>query len=381
MTESRTIVAPTVVSDFAKAGPLAYWKQVLPQRQVHYTTKSGKRAVLNFDQKYLTDLANAFHQKVLDQTPFLLANADNAHTMDPERFRGQVVDMRLAREGEPLGLYAKIAFPSEAAAQAVLTNPNLGVSARIREGVDTPDGSVVPRAMIHVLGTLDPQVTGMAPWVPAVDLSFDPNDMILDLSGATVAENELPGAEASAEEIDALTEEQLDQWIEQYAPELLTADPEEVVDEHEDPEHSESPESPEGSHEKELEPALSAKAQQDIELATQRATAAEERANEALRQMAEAKWETFQSKQLDLGVEPWVLDLAKPVLNRPESMTIDLSNEGGESLDVGSIVRKLVEGYKGTVDLSKEQGHSGVTVKEGDPDAEMMAMWDAQFEN
>ena len=372
MSKPRTVIAPVVTTDLAADGKLAFWKQVLPLAKINYTTQTGKRAVLNFDEAYLTDLCRAFEAKALDQTPFVLADASNRHTMDPERTRGEVTDMRLAKEGENPGLYVRVQFPNEAAAAAVMNNPKLGVSARIREGgVATSDGAVFPRAMIHVLGTLDPQVRGLAPWMPAVDLSFDPTDKIIDLSGATVSEkNELPGPEASADEIDAMTDEQLDQWLALYTPTEEVEDGQEPTDTHEEPEVQ---------HEQELEPALSAKAQHDIELATQRAAAAEERANEALRQMAEAKWERFASEKLAAGVPPYVLDLAKPVLNMPESMTIDLSNDGSSTLDVGAIVSQLVEGYEGTVDLAKEAGHSGVSVKEGDPDAEMMAMWDAQF--
>lgn len=376
--KQRTIVAPRVDSDFSKDGRLSYWKQVLPQKLIHYTTKSGKRATLDFNEQYLTDLAKAFDNQVLDQTPFMLADKDNEHTMDAERQRGEVTEVRLAREGETPGLYAKITFPNADAAKAVVNNPKLGVSARIREGVPMNDGTVVPRAMIHVLGTLDPQVTGMAPWVPAVDLSFDPTDNILDLSGenyegAPVAKdkNEKPVMPTEAE-IDAMSEAEVDAFLEKFAPGILGDIELPAEDADEDEQTLEA--------DKELEPALSAKAKADIELAISRATAAEARTNEALALMAEARWEKYQSENLAAGVPPYVLDLAKPVLNRHEDMVIDLSNENGaEDVNTSEIVRQLVEGYKGTVDLSREGGHEGSIGGQGDPDAAALAIWENQF--
>lgn len=393
--KKRTIVAPALrTADFSKEGKLAYWKQILPLGQVHYTTKAGKRATLNFDEAYLTDLANAFHAKVLDQTPFVLANADNAHTMDPERFRGEVADVRLAKPGENPGLWAKIVFPTKEAAKAVLTNPSLGVSARIREGLETTDGKVVPRAMIHVLGTMDPQVTGMAPWVPAVDLSFDPADNILDLSGETyegapVAKDttkkpaeqtpQVPDpATLTDEQLDAMSEEELEALLSEYAPGILASINAEVNDSDED-ESDEDEEDEEIVDETELEPALSAKTTQDIELANQRAAAAEERANEALTRMAAAEFAKYKTEQMQKGVPAWVIDLAAPVLNRPDNMVIDLSNDGSETLDVADIVRKLAEGYQGTVDLSRERGHSGVGDDGTDPDKDVLDLWESQF--
>jgi hypothetical protein len=390
--KKRTIVAPSVTSDFAKTGKLAYWKQVLPMRKVHYTTKSGKRAVLDFDEQYLTDLAKAFEERVLDQTPFVLADADNRHTMQPEHFRGEVAAMRLAKPGEPPGLYAKIVFPNKEAAKAVVNNPRLGVSARIREGVETPDGKTIPRAMIHVLGTMDPQVTGMAPWMPT-DLSKDLKENVLDLSGehyegvAPVAKNkskkqgkpEVPAPDAVTDEwLDNATEEELEAFLTEYAPGMLADINNEVESDDEDESDEDEPET-EDEADKELEPALSAKDKQDIELANSRAQEAERRANEALARMAEAQFKEYRTEKMSKGVPAWVIDLAKPVLNRHEDMTVDLSNEDSDedSLNVGEIVRRLVDGYEGFVDLSRERGHQGVRQDgEADPDKPYLDAWD-----
>lgn len=382
--KQRTILAPPMESDLASADGgegLAFWKQVLPMGKIHYTTKSGKRSTLNFDKQYLTDLATAFDSKVLDQTPFVLADKDNAHTMQPEHFRGEIAEVRLANEGEKPGLYAKIKFASKEAAKAVLDNPGLGVSARIREGLERSDGSFVKRAMIHVLGTLDPQVTGMTPWVPAVaDLSFDPSDNILDLSdetyeGAPVAkktEAGVPDIEAvTDEQIDAMTEEELDAFLTEYAPGILA----EIEAEGTEPD----PIVPAVEPVKELEPALSATQTKDIELANATAVAANARAEAAMRKMADAEFKAYRSEAIAAGVPPHVLDLAEPVLNRPEDMIVDLSTSGEEDVNAGDIVRQLVEGYKGTVDLSTESGHYGSIGSDEDPDKDDLIAWGKQF--
>lgn len=397
--KQRTVVAPVVESDFSKAdGKLAFWKQILPQSVVNYTTKSGKRAVINFDEQYLTDLARAHANHVLDQTPFLLADADNRHTMDPERIRADVVEMRLAREGEAPGLYGKFVFPSQEAAKAVLDNPKLGVSARIREGIERSDGSFVKRGIIHVLGTLDPQVTGMAPWVPAVDLSFDPTDNILDLSdeayeGAPVAkkkdgapeadEIEVPDAEdVTDEQIDAMTDEELNAFLEKNAPGILAQIESEVDDADEDDENDDDESEEDESDEAEPKvlagagAELSNKAKQDIELANAASAAAQARANEALKRMAAAEWREYRATAQADGVPPHLLDLAEPILNRPEDMVVDLSVTDDDDVNASEIVRAFIDAARGTVDLSVEQGHTGSIGSDEDPDKDLLAMWD-----
>lgn len=371
--KNRTIVAPRVESDFSKVDKVTYWKQILPQTKIEYTTKGGKRATLDFSEQYLTDLANAHKNKVLDQLPFLLADKDNAHTMDPERVRAQVTEVRLAQPGETPGLYGKFVFPSKEAAKAVIDNPNLGVSARIREGIQRSDGTAAPRAMIHVLGTLDPQVTGMAPWVPAVDLSFDPADNILDLSEydkePPVASKDDEGFPTEAD-IDAMTEAEVDAFLEKYAPGILSdAEVIPTKDEHENDE----PQLVGAGAE------LSAEAKHDIELANAAATAANQRANEALRRMAASEWASFRLAAINDGVPPHLLDLAEPVLNRPDDMVIDLSNTGDEDVNASEIVRQFIEAAKGTIDLSVEKGHYGSIGSDEDPDKAGLAMWEAQF--
>ena len=92
-------------------GKLSFWKQILPMKTINYTAKDGSRQKIDFTREYLTDLAN---NKAVDKIGFLLADKDNAHTMDPERWRGDVVQWEVRDDG----LSGKIVFPSQEAAAA-----------------------------------------------------------------------------------------------------------------------------------------------------------------------------------------------------------------------------------------------------------------------
>lgn len=379
---TRVVALPALESDFTKESKTVYWKQILPQAKINYTTKSGKRSTIDFDEKYLSNLITAFNSKALDQTPFLLADADNRHTMDPERWRASVTDMRLARPGEKPGLYAKLEFPSKEAAKAVVENPQLGVSARIREGITTSDGRTFPAGIIHVLGTLDPQVTGMSEWQP-VDLAN-----LLDLSNETFSEREKMANKSkfanvdinsiTEEDIDAMTDEEVEAFLEEVAPGFLAEFEDEEVSEEEEEDEEVSAEG------KQLVGAGAAlsnkKANKDIELANAQAVQATARANEALRRMAEAEWKQYRSQMLDDGVPPHLLDLAEPVLNRADDMVIDLSHTEDDDINVSDILRKVLDASKGVVDLSAEQGHyRSDATSDDDPDKAMLAEWESQF--
>lgn len=365
----------------SKGGQLAFWKQILPMKSIHYTARDGSRQSINFDKDYLTDLAN---NKAVDKIGFLLADRDNAHTMDPERWRGEVVKMEVRDDG----LYGKIVFPSPEAAKAVLENPDLGVSARIREGIQKSDGSTLNRGIIHVLGTLDPQVSGMSPWQTA-DLSTEQGD-VLDLSDKEYEDmaddSKKTLADYTEADIEKMTDAELDAFLAEFVPEFdnYTGDTDEA-DEHDD----EADEDHE-DHEDEADEAkvltgagadMSKSGTSDIELANQQVAAANARATEALKRVAEAEWRETRAAYLSDGVPPHALDLAAPVLNRPDDMVIDLSVTDEADVNVSEVVRGLLDSMKGFVDLSAEEGHNGhFDLSNGeDPDKELLDRWDEQF--
>lgn len=360
--------------DFAKHdGKIAFWKQILPKKSIHYTAKDGQRRTVDFTEDYLRDLAN---NKAVDEVPFLLADKDNAHTMDPERFRGKVAAFEVRDDG----LYGKIVFPNAESAKAVLDNPTLGVSARIREGIGRSDGSTVNRGIIHVLGTLDPQVSGMSPW-ETTDLSTEGE--YLDLSNeeySDMATEKKSLSDYTEADIDAMTEAELDEFLAEFVPDLDDyTDPEAKTEEVEAEDETEEVE--DKADEKVLVEAgadMSNTEKSDIDLANERVASAQAKAEEAMRRVADAEWKAERSAMLSAGVPPHALDLAAPVLNRADDMVIDLSNVGDPDVNVSEVVRGLLEALKGTVDLSNEQGHSGTFTEGEDPDREMLDRWSAE---
>jgi hypothetical protein len=359
---SLSTITPTLNGEYdlsARDGHLAFWKQILPKKTIHYTAKDGSRQTLDFTDQYLRDLAS---NSAVDKVGFLLADRDNAHTMDPERWRGEVAAMEVREDG----LYGKIVFPSVEAARAVLDNPALGVSARIRENIGRSDGSTVARGIVHVLGTLDPQVSGMTPWQPT-DLSTS-QDEVLDLSEQeyeTMAEQKSLTDYTEAD-IDAMDEDALDEFLAQFVP-GFDATLVETEDEHEDAEKGEL---------------VGAGADMsngtgttDLDLANARADQATAFANEALRRVADAEWREERTGYLGDGVPPAALDLAAPVLNRASDMVIDLSNSGEDDVNVSAVVRGLLDSLKGTVDLSAESGHFGTHSGEDNPDQAILDKW------
>lgn len=361
MTTYQTPVYDGVYDLSAEDGKIAFWKQILPKKTIHYTAKDGSRKILDFNDAYLADLAK---NAAVDKVGFLLADKNNAHTMDPERWRGEVSKFEVREDG----LYGKIVFPTKDAAKAVLDNPDLGVSARIREDIPKSDGSVVSRGIVHVLGTLDPQVTGMSGWQTA-DLSNEGD--VLDLTTETYEDGDMGTKKSVAEyteaEIGAMSEAELEEFlkaaVEEFDEGILALSDEDDTDETD-------------SEIKEPEMALSTEATKQIDLANSRA-------NEALRQLAETRWSSERDSYLSNGVPPAALDLAAPVLNRPDEFVVDLSVTDGDDaeVNVAKIVRGLLDTLKGTVDLSLEQGHNGTfTAGDGeDPDSESLALWDNQF--
>ena len=166
--------------DAQRVGARMFRKQVLPVGQVAYRGRT-----LDFTRDYLTELARNFNAGAADQVPFLLADAQNQHHSLPERFRGEVKGV----EVEADGLYALIET-SEEGSRLLADNPRLGVSARIRGD----------KVLEHVLGTLDPVVTGMKPW-EAIELSSG-SAPVIDLTAASyTGEADLSHADSLEREV------------------------------------------------------------------------------------------------------------------------------------------------------------------------------------
>jgi hypothetical protein len=321
------LLAPLDRQEAVELSSTLWRKQLLPRGTIDY---KGRK--INFDDRYLADLAASFRGKAFDQVAFLLAKDDNSHTMDPERFRGEVKGMEVTSKGLDVLLDL-----TEEAAELVRKNPRLGVSARIIEGLDRADGMKYPRAIQHVLGTLDPRVTGMASW-QEVSLSEEVGDTV-DMTTEEVQMSQTTGE----------------------AP-VTETPPKSDTDSQEHPEPNTVPGAPDLSNsptEDEIlmdlvpdQPAVDPNLQRIEELELK--LAKQEFASEA------RQW-------IDKGVPPTLVMLAKPVLELPQAPVIDLSNHGGDTIDVAKVLRDILEETTGFIEMAKERGQG---FSDGDSEAD-----------
>lgn len=155
-----TLLTPVNSGKARPVGASLWRKQILPIGEITY---EGRK--IRFDREYLAGLVKSFAAKAYDAVPFQFADADNKHSNRPEQRRGTVRALELTEDG------LDVLVEADEAAQAHLAKyPDLGVSASIREGYERADGKFFPMALRHVLGTLDPRITGLRPWAP-VDAS------------------------------------------------------------------------------------------------------------------------------------------------------------------------------------------------------------------
>ena len=94
--------------------------------------------------------------------------------------------------------------------------------------------------------------------------------------------------------------------------------------------------------------------------------------------LAEERWGRERDEYISAGVPAFMLDLAEPVLALPDSLTIDLSDD--ESIDATDIIRKILDGAKGVVDLTGEMGHQiDLSDDEDDEATALLNEWDKQY--
>lgn len=372
---TTAILTPQSRGDARPAGGRIWRKRLLPVGAISY---KGRR--IDFTRDYNDGLAAAFRAGSHNQVPFQLAGDENKHTNAVERFGGQV----LAMDSGPDGLWITLEA-TEDSDKILRTNPGLGVSARIVEEYErATDGKQFPAAVQHVLGTLDPRLTGLGPW-QSVSLSNDGIDMIIDLSDSSYddEEGDVPGLPEMTDQQKAnLTKlldvepGQLDALLASLTEGVTASEPEGDDDELTDaeldalvaefgdltPEQLAMLEEAEGETEPEEEPvAAGASLSQEhllaIELANARADQTEAQLATVQAKLDKDSYENERRKLAeDFGIPPYITDLARPVLEGA-GHTIELAN--GNSADAGAIVRKVLTelGKMGKMlDLSGELG-------------------------
>lgn len=352
-----------------EVGPRTFRKQILRTGSIPYKGKT-----LTFDRAYLEQAVESFKAGAFDQVPFVLADADNRHTSEPERFRGEIKSLEVAGDG-----IDAIVQLTEEGAQIVRDNPRLGVSARLVPDVER-DGQKFPVAIEHVCGTLNPRVTGLRPWETTSVRSLSQDEgraQVIDLSASEYMDS-----------TKTLTDDHLEA-LKGLSGDERVAKARELLGEPETPETKVEPEptdkgkktvadfmrgilgkKAEKLEDKDLEDAFSNLATDTPETKVddkhvvaslsdddrQAIDLANETARNADRRVAAAEWKSERTELAQAGVPPAMLDLAEPVLKSGEKATIDLS--ASEKADASEVIRKLLEAAKGTVDLSTETGSS-----------------------
>lgn len=343
----RTILTPiqggglvSLANEDGGKPALLFRKRILPDTTIRHPN-TGEPVV--FDRTYRQSLIEAFKAGAYDQVPLQFAGKDNAHTMDVERTRGEVVSLSHESDGEEPGLYATIRAHTRKAAKVIQRNPALGVSCQIREQMHRVDGAKYPRALRHVLATLDPRVVQLGRW-QTVNLSADEVGELLDLTNAT-EEKSVPkdksggkgggkgkgGAavlDLSADDAEAAI------WAA-----VLELEPEEL--------------------------ALANVGDDDDPRLLSLATTLSETRGEQRRmagRLAASEWASERAGLAKAGVPKPFLDLAEELLSNADASTavLDLSNADGETVQVdpARIVRDMLEECKGLIELANPGGFS-----------------------
>lgn len=370
MPMTACLLTPILESDTVDlAAGLVFRKQILPEGNISY-----KGRLIPMGREYLTDLANAYAEHALDSVHFVVGADHEKDGMNAENVRGEVIGIDLAQGDEPPGLYANIRFDSAEAAKAVMaTGGKLGVSARIQEGLARADGKTFKRAIVHVLGTLHPRVTGMAPW-RQVDLAgYNDPDNTLDLSDKSY--EELTVSDQQTDQITdddlELTDEELQSIIDEAVAEYGDDNPgDQSGDDNNGGSTVADTDLSNGGGASTVDLAQNAMLQE-----------ANERANRALRQLAESNWKAERMTTFR-AVPPAILDLATDLMAQPDPVVIDLGHGDDEQIDATDAMRKVLEavaGYK-LVDLGHELGHGGeFTDADKDADQATLDAWDTQY--
>jgi hypothetical protein len=318
MTNTTVTVTPRCETDFielSNTGNL-FLKKVLPKGSINY---QGQK--VTFNDKFLGNIVESFKKGAYDQTSFVFANEKNQHNLDPKKWGGEVKGLEVRNDG----LYATLELSSDAA-ELVRKNKKLGVSCSIKANYTREtDGQSFPAALNHVLGTLDPKVTGLGEW-QELKLSNE-NETQTDLSNLQWLSDTPPvqsGQPTKQQVDDAALAIQLAQQVQDS----------------------------EGGKGVKDNPAPSIDLANNAEY-----QAGLERIKQLEIDLANERFEKESAALIEAGVPPVLLNLAAPILKSVTPLTINLSN-GEDDVNVAGVVRDMLTQCKGMIKLSNEQGNS-----------------------
>lgn len=360
---TTAVLTPERRGTLVELGNGRWRKQLLPFGTITY---KGRK--ITFDKAYFSDLVTSFRNRACEAVPLQVADKDNAHTNDPFRRHGTVVDVELA----PDGLDAIIELDDEAQ-KLIKDYPDIGVSARIYENYERSDGNFFKTALQHVLATLDPHVVGMRPW-QAVALSNETSVSVIDLSDSefengkeeeqpVATKQDLKGILAKLRESGdeaELTDEELDQLlaITDAMSDKSTSDASSETDESDlsdeelnelisaaERDETESQEEKEGGDRVPVsDPRLVAVSQQHAQAIELANAQLEQQRIELTAVRAKLAAQQFETEQRTLatqyGIPPRITELARPLLEGDTGHVIQLAN--GDEVDAGAVMRKVL---------------------------------------
>ncbi len=409
---SQVLFTPLDMSEARQTGKRTFRKQILPLTTITYR---GRK--VTFDRNFLQSLKDAFDDRAYDQVPLVLANKANEHNMDPERFRGEIKDLELTDSG-----LDAIVHTTKRGARVIKDNPKLGVSVRVLSNVEKADGRVYPRALNHVLATLDPKATGMTPW-QTVDLSTESNTAeVVDMTAAhykegnTMAKKKASGRQPQStvisvptgkkgktREIDlsSLSDEEFQDLLDLATEVEVTDEPEGgVIDFTADVDKKAKGKNPFATKTKGKKgetpvddpkdakvkgkkgeiPAQFAKKGTKKAKTKGKGVDSESRLVSLSNRVAENDWRRERRDLVLAGVPPHMLDLAEPVLATAEPTTLDLSNTKKGSVDAAGIMRDMLHAAKGYIKVNPEVGHQIDLSEVPDSAADALAKaWDNEY--
>ncbi len=168
----RAYAMPVRTELAAKVGPRLWRKTILRPGHI---SKNGVE--LDVDRRYMEDLVASFKAGAKDQVQFVLANSRNQHDESPERYAGSIVDLTITKDDRLEATFAVTAKGD----QLLTENPELGASPSLEHSFARADGRAGGPTLLHVCGTLDPEISRLGSWSRA-DLSAEYE--VLDLTAA-----------------------------------------------------------------------------------------------------------------------------------------------------------------------------------------------------
>lgn len=391
-------------------GNRRYRKQLLKTGPLHY-----QGGVVDISAEMIGGIVQAFDAKAQTKVPFQLADANNAHTMDPLRRKGFVTALHQTSDG----LDGIIELEDEAAG-LVDSDPEFGVSVLVSP-ITTGEGQSYDHVLQHVLGTYSPVITSLEPW--SIAASQTPADGLVDFlalaaedaenkaepatdapqdddapaptdsatsspssdEGVTDPSEEEPAvpslkdmlADASADDLKALRAK-LD---EVDPPKPAEGDDDEPTDDAATDESTDDADDDSAPSDEEIEAMLTTA--DDLETESPEQVAASHAAGESdnaialanmssqleemrlanevtSKKLAEAEWKTEKDAWIHANIPPHILGLCEPFLNGA-SKTLALSNGGDKERVAGQLRKVLTEISKQAPNLGLSQGQIGTS--------------------